>query len=56
MTEKVANYRKYMPVKIPEDTSSVVRSPMPGMFIIIKNEYLVNHYMAYNFHIIQKLF
>ena len=31
VTEKVANYRKYMPVKIPEDTSSVVRSPMPGL-------------------------
>jgi len=35
ITEKVANYRKYMPVKIPEDMSSVVRSPMPGKVLSV---------------------
>jgi len=35
VTEKVANYRRYMPVKVPEDTSSVIRSPMPGKVLTV---------------------
>lgn len=35
VSEKVTKYREYMPVKIPEDTSSVIRSPMPGKVLSV---------------------
>lgn len=35
VSQKVAKYRQHMPIKIPEDTSSVIRSPMPGKVLSV---------------------